>query len=178
MPVYDGATDFILLNVGIEQTVKDPGTDYVLENVGAEKTNKDVGTDTILENVGIEQTVKGVATDYILEGDVDTNVPTPHIWELRPDSGRAGDGFAIIGFGFGATQGTYTGTIFWLDGVTEVPLGVVSWTIVAPTADAYTANRKIDVANDIVDPQHGHIDSIVLTGAIPPGYPIYVRTNA
>lgn len=178
MAVYDGATDFILVNVGIEKTVSDRGTDSILENVGAEKTYSSVGSDAILENVGIEQTVKGVATDFILEGDVDTSIPTPHIWELRPDSGREGDGFSIIGFGFGAAQGTYTGTIFWLDGITEVPLGVVSWTLVAPTSDAYTANRKIDVANDIVDPEHGQIDSIVLTGAIPPGYPIYVRTNA
>ncbi len=92
---------------------------------------------------------------YLL-ANVDTSTPTPHIWYLFPTFGREGWEFKIIGFGFGDTQGTHTGTAR----LNALAVGIISWSGVAELASTLV----IDPGLDIAEPEHQDIRATVPTG--------------
>lgn len=162
------AIEYVLINVGYDPTAFTPNQDalaYVLENVGydpAAFTPNQDALEYVLENVGYQQadfTQTMDALEYVLVGDVNTDVPTPHIWFLQPTSGRPNDGFDIYGFGFGDLQATYSGSPQgYFDGVWS-GLNVVAWQTFPENSAAYTVNRV--VAQDINPdrPELAHIDT-------------------
>lgn len=169
----------ITMNIGVEHTPAQTWPAYAYENVGIEHTPQQVWPAYAYENVGVEITIVDNVPQYVYEGDVNTATPNPVIWFLLPSFGREGDGIAIYGFGFGDLQSTYTGVVEvdWggVTGWQSVP--IVSWQTFPADAPAYTAARIIDEVAGIVDPQHTVIQILVPTGAIPPGYPVRVRTD-
>lgn len=169
----------ITMNIGVEHTPSQVSPAYAYENVGVEWTPSQSWAAYAYENVGAEHTPVDNVPQYVYEGDVTTDTPNPVIWFLQPSFGREGDGIAIYGFGFGDLQSTF-------DGVVEIDWGgvigwqsvpIVSWQTYPPDPPAYTPDRVIDEMNAIVDPQHTVIEIIVPSGAIPPGYPVRVRTD-
>lgn len=91
-------------------------------------------------------------------------VPTPHIWYLIPDSGRPGDGFRIIGMGFGSSAVQYNGKAYLgvpLDLDHQLP--VVDWDEVAATVDAYGPARVI--SPDLINVEYEYIDVTVYDDA-------------
>lgn len=83
---------------------------------------------------------------YLLAGDVTSATPTPHIWYVFPAFGREGWEFRIVGYGFGDTQGTYSGSVT-LNGLA---VGVISWELVAQTS----ADLTIDQVTNTAEPIH------------------------
>lgn len=169
----------VTMNIGVEHTPAQSWPVYGYENVGVLHTPAQSWPVYAYENVGVEVTVVDNVPQYVYEGDVNTATPNPVIWFLLPSFGREGDGIAIFGFGFGDLQSTY-------DGVVEVDWGgvtgwqsvpIVTWQTFPADASAYTADRVIDEIAGIVDPQHTVIQILVPSGAIPPGYPVRVRTD-
>jgi hypothetical protein len=77
----------------------------------------------------------------------------------------------------GDLQATYGGVVEYLDAGTWHPIPVVTWQTFPGTANALTAARTINEELGILDPQHTGIQIVVPAGALPPGYPIRVRTN-
>jgi len=57
-----------------------------------------------------------------------------------------------------------------------VTVPVVSWQTFPPTANAYTAARKLDPETAYIDMQHSIVEIVVPDGAVPPGYPTRIRT--
>lgn len=169
----------IFENVGIAPAGADEAVLEVYINQGVIAPVKVGAADYIFENVGPNFGLTPGAFDYIYLGDVSTNTPTPGIWFLDPDSGRAGDGIKIYGFGTGALQATYGGTVeaYFGAGVGWVSVPVLSWGIFPATANALTAARRIDPAAGVVDPQHSVIEIVVAPAALPPGYPLRIRTE-
>ena len=169
----------ITMNIGVEHTPEDVLPHHVYENVGVLHTPSQSWAAYSYENVGVEITVVDNVPQYVYEGDVNTATPNPVIWFLLPSYGREGDGISIYGFGFGDLQSTYTGVVEvdWggVTGWQSVP--IVSWQTFPADAPAYTGSRVIDEVAGIVDPQHTVIQILVPTGAIPPGYPVRVRTD-
>ena len=169
----------VTMNIGVEHTPEDTWAEYAYENVGVENTPSQSWAQYAYENVGVEVTVVDNVPQYVYEGDVNTATPNPVIWFLLPSYGREGDGIAIYGFGFGDLQSTYSGVVEvdWggVTGWQSVP--VVSWQTFPADAPAYTGAREIDEVAGIVDPQHTVIQILVPAGAIPPGYPVRVRTD-
>jgi hypothetical protein len=169
----------ITMNIGVEHTPEDVSPAYAYENVGVEPSPAQTWPQYAYENVGVEVIVVDNVPQYVYEGDVNTATPNPMIWFLLPSYGREGDGIAIYGFGFGDLQSTYTGVVEvdWggVTGWQSVP--IVSWQTFPADAPAYTAARVIDEVAGIVDPQHTVIQILVPAGAIPPGYPVRVRTD-
>lgn len=88
----------------------------------------------------------------------------PHLWLLDPNGGAPGDHITVIGHGFPAAE---TGVLFGDDDV-----DVVSWTHVAATADATTADRYI--GEDLVDPEHDEV-VIVVPDTLEPGDAVTVK---
>jgi hypothetical protein len=122
--------------------------EYVVENVGwtGGTTSRNASSYAyVVLNTGADLVRRGMAYEYFLEGDVNTATPTPHIWYLKPTEGRAGDGFDIVGMGFGALAATYSGVARMDFGspTGQVTLSVSSWTQVAANAAAYGADRLI-----------------------------------
>jgi hypothetical protein len=152
---------------------------YVYENVGVALVASQDGTHYVFENAGVDLTESKDAVHYVYEGDVNTATPTPHIWWLRPNSGRASDGFTVVGHGFGAAAATYSGVVEADYGspTGKVPLSVVAWTLVAADADAYTSARTMNPDTDTIDPEHGELAVTIPSDAVPPGYMIDVTTN-
>lgn len=169
----------ITMNVGVENTPARSWAAYAYENVGVEATPARSWPVYAYENVGVEQTPVDFVSQYVFEGDVTTDTPTPVIWFLRPDYGREGDGIDIVGFGFGDLQSTYSGVveIDWGGVIGWQSVPIVSWQTFPPTDDAYTGDREIDEILGTLDPQHTVIQITVPSGAIPPGYPVRVRTD-
>lgn len=169
----------VTMNIGVQVTLSAVEPHYSYENVGVEITKSQSWPVYAYENVGVEVHPADNVPQYVNEGDVNTATPNPVIWFLQPNYGREGDGIAIYGFGFGDLQATYSGIVEvnWggIIGWQSVP--IVSWQTFPATGVAYTGSRVIDEIAGIVDPQHTVIEIVVPAGAIPPGYPIRVRTD-
>jgi hypothetical protein len=93
---------------------------------------------------------------YLLAGKVDGSTPTPHIWYLFPTFGREGWEFRIIGYGFGDTQPTYSGT----GKLNALAVGIISWELVG----AVGMGLEIDPAIDLANPIHQLIRATVPAG--------------
>lgn len=164
-------------NVGREAATPQLGSAVVYENVGMEDTRKSLAIDFMFENIGVPNLRTGNTTEYMYWGDVSANTPTPHIWFLDPGSGRAGDGITLVCFGVGDLAATYGGVVEYLDAGSWHSVPIITWQTFPGTANALAAGRTIDEDLGIIDPQHTNISIVVPAGALPPGYPIRVRTN-
>ncbi len=148
--------------------------EYICVNAGIGAVKYGAG-ESICENAGLPAPPRPAA-EYFHYGDANTATPTPQVWFLQPDSARPLDAVNVIGHGFGAAQGTYSGVVQGYDGSTWQNLAVLSWNgAVAATADALTSNREI-IASDI-DPEHGVIGVTVPSWAVPPNLQVRVQTN-
>jgi hypothetical protein len=152
---------------------------YAYENVG-------LGTDLVAlrdnhayayENAGVEITLLRDNHAYAYEGDVNTLTPTPHIWFIKPASGRSGDGFVVYGHGFGAPQAQYSGVLQFFEAGVWTTVGVVSWTLVAATAHAYDSLRLLDPTIPYIDAEHNEVQVTIPNGLVPPGYLLRIETN-
>lgn len=143
------AREYIDFNVGVESlnlatSLIGDAREAVDFNVGTEDVDNQDAREMIDFNVGFEYIVTGEGYEYLLEYVLD-GTPIPHIWFLKPASGRPSDGIEIVGWGFGDLQGTFDagvefdyGVLFgWID----VP--VVSWQTFPPNAAAYTEDRQL-----------------------------------
>lgn len=173
------ATMNVFLNVGVQHTPSQSWAEYAYENIGVEHTPSQSWAAYAYENVGVMVTSVDHVPQYVYEGDVNTATPDPVIWFLLPSYGRGGDGVAIYGFGFGDLQSTYGGVveINWGPPLGWQSVPIVSWQTFPPTGDAYSGDRYIDEMIGGMDPQHTVIEIVVPPGAIPPGYPVRVRTE-
>lgn len=176
------AVEYVLGNVGVDlPQSREHGYEWVLSNVGVYLPESlDHGYEWVLFNVGVEVTLDSRAYESVLLGDVSTNVPTPHIWFLRPTSGRAGDGLAIIGSGFGDTQVELTGSVevSYDFGNNWTPVPVVTWQTFPADPNMYGPLRLIQEYPEVVDPQHQEIEVVVPSGATPPGMLVRIKTDA
>jgi hypothetical protein len=130
-------------------------------------------------NHGVEITLDPDGVEYVHYGDVNTLTPTPHIWFLKPKSGRPGDGIRIFCFGVGDLQATFSGVVeaYWGPVIGWVAVPVITWQTYGPTAAAYTALRQLDELAEIIDMQHTVIEITVPLTALPPGMPVRIKTN-
>lgn len=169
----------VFANVGIEELPDGHGFLSLYENVGAAGPPLHPGYHYEYVNVGADLVKRHQAYHDVFEGDVSTNTPTPLIWFLAPESGRPGDGIKIYGFGTGPLQSTFGGVVEAYFGAATgwVSVPVLSWGVFPETPNAYTAARKIDPVAGIIDPQHSVIEIVVSPAALPPGYPIRIRTE-
>lgn len=168
------AIHYVYENIGMPIVPSREDVDFVYENIGLTLTAVRDDVDWVYENIGMEVAVNREAVPYIYEGDVDNSVPTPHIWFVRPSSGREGDGFSIFGHGFGQTNAQYDGHAYlgaqsdW-DGSEPIDaafqLGESFWGRIAASPNAYTSARTIDPITGTPDPEHERIDVTVPTGA-------------
>ena len=151
---------------------------YIEENVGWLPVMKSTAFIYDELNVAVIVTLKSSAYMYAELGDVSTNTPIPHLWWLSPPSGRPGEGIRIFCFGVGDLVETY-------DGVVEVNYGgdnweqvqVLGWQTYPPDPNAYTELRELNPITEHIDMQHTVVEITVPDDAIPPGYPIRIRTN-
>lgn len=130
-------------------------------NVGPDSPNTREGSARLEKNVGVATPNAREAYARGEFGDVSTNVPTPHIWYVRPTFGREGWEFKVVGHGFGATEITYADAKVLLN---ALECGVIDWDTIAGTADALIAARRIDPPADDVDPEHEEIRATVPVG--------------
>lgn len=169
----------IFMNIGRSISAsEDYGSASIYLNQGVVGDVTPWPVDYIFENIGIPLPLSGIAIDYLYLGDVSTNMPTPHIWWLRPNAGRSGDGIEIICFGAGDLQTTFNGVVeMWQgeDGWVGVPVN--TWQVYPPTVNAYTEDRTLDKIANIIDMQHQIIEITVPAGAVPPGYSLRIRTT-
>lgn len=164
----DGA-EVLHFNVGPPD--KNDGPGYVFVNVGPIDKN-DAGA-VIGFNVGPSDKNDGAGAVLY---DVTTNPPIPHIWWLEPESGREGDGFLLVGYGFGGTQAEFAGAVMWQWSESlEVSLPIGTWTAYPASANAYLPARVIDKLAGTIDPAHQKVGVIVPVGALPPGYRVRMR---
>jgi hypothetical protein len=166
------------VNVGVT-VITEP--DAVLSsptNVGLADLRKKNWPVYEMVNVGVPDVTVPTWPVYSVQNITD-GTPSPRIWFLDPSYGREGDGISIYGFGFGDLQSTF-------DGVVEIDYGgvtgwqsvpIISWQTFPADPTAYTEDRVLDELNAIVDPQHTVIQISIPPGAIPPGYPVRVRTE-
>lgn len=131
------------------------------------------------ENIGVEWTPDGDGFGYSHYGDASTNTPTPHLWWLRPASGRAGDGVEIVCFGVGDLASTYGGVVeaYYGAGRGWVAIPTTGWQTYPETVNAYTPARELDEAGNIIDMQHTVVAVTVPLDALPPGLPLRIRTE-
>lgn len=165
-------------NTGAAGALHFPAFQYTDENAGPGDTLESSGYQYTDGNVGFPLTFKSEAWAYAHYGDVNTLAPSPHIWFLRPAAGREGDGISIVCFGVGDLVGTYSGSVqlYYGPAIGWVTVPVVSWQTFPPTPDAYTELRRLDPLAFHIDMQHSVIEIVVPLGALPPGYPLRVRT--
>lgn len=172
------AVEYITANVGVGQQIDQNDEGYIFLNVGVSYTPDDKVIEFSAENIGVEHTPSDMAPEFVYL-NVDTSTPNPVIWFLRPNFGREGDAIDIFGLGFGDLPETYQGVveIYWGEesGWRTVP--VVSWQTFPPTVNAYTSDRTLDEGTGVVDMQHTVLSIVVPPDAIPPGYPVRVRTE-
>lgn len=164
-------------NVGIELTVSSTGVWASVENVGVEVTLQSAGVWASVENVGVQVTLENEVPFYVYLGDVSTNPPAPHLWFLVPTAGRSGDGIKIYCFGVGDLATTFSGVVeldYGAQGWVSVP--VTSWQTFPAGPDAYTAARKLDPEAAYIDMQYTAVEITIPDGALPPGYPLRIRT--
>jgi hypothetical protein len=116
---------------------------------------------------------------YGYEGDVNTLVPTPHIWFVTPGHGRPGDGVTVYGSGMGANQATYNGSVEMLFGVSSwTAQGVTGWRFPAAGTHAYDSQRTIDPNAGVINVEHNELDIVIPSNAVPPGHQVRFRTDA
>lgn len=171
------AFGYLTLNVGAQLVLDGDAAEYVPLNVGVQWTIDDLAAEYVVGNHGVEITRRPQAVEYVLLGDVDDSQPTPHIWFLRPTSGRAGEGIEVVGFGMGDLQVTYEGRLEHRPGADWLSLPISDWQTYPPTADAYTDQRVLDPVLGQIDQQHTIITFIIPAGAEPPGWPVRVVTE-
>lgn len=168
---------YVSENVGAQLTPDPDSVAFVDENVGVIVSPSSVGFGYNSENVGVVVTLSGLGFGYAHYGDASTNPPGPHVWFLLPAAGREGDGIGIYCFGVGDLVGTYAGSVeLFYAGAGWVAVPVVSWQTFPPGVNAYTAARVLDPSIPHIDMQHTVIEIVVPAGALPPGYPLRVRT--
>lgn len=134
----------------------------VESNTGVNIANeREAESPRVESNTGVD--LANAREDYgrVEAGDIDTSVPTPHIWYLRPNFGREGWEFKIVGHGFGATQVTYDQAKARLN---DLECGVIAWAKINGTANALNAARTIDPNADVADPEHEEIRVTVPVG--------------
>ena len=172
------AVEYVTCNVGVEITPSPDATEYVETNVGVLTHVDPDAVEYVFCNVGVLLHSSGDGVEYAYE-NVTTTTPTPAIWFLKPTSGRSGDGINVVGWGFGDLQTTYSGIVEvdFGDGLGWTAVPAVSWQTFPATADAYDDERELDPVFGEVDWQHTVIGILVPSGAVPPGYPVRVRTN-
>lgn len=110
-------------------------------------------------------------------GDITENTPVPYIWFIFPDYGDANDAVVVTGSGFGDTQQEYNGALQFNVEDQWDDVAVSAWQTFPPTANAYTENRRIDPANEIIDWHHTDITLVIPVWAIPDGYFLRVETD-
>jgi hypothetical protein len=113
---------------------------------------------------------------YVYLGDVSTNPPDPHLWFLVPAAGRSGDGIKIYCFGVGDLQATFSGLVELDYGFGWVSVPVTSWQTFPAGPNAYLASRMLDPEAAYIDMQHTAVEITIPDGALPPGYPLRIRT--
>lgn len=111
-----------------------------------------------LESFGAnsDPTVVRFATEAAYYGDISTNVPTPHIWFIRPASGREGDNTFVFGHGFGDTDATYNGNVEY----SGVPMLTGAWDRIPGTI---SQTRYIDTQALDFQCEHGIILATIPT---------------
>lgn len=163
---------YLYANVGVSISNTKEGHGYQYENVGVSIANAREGHGYQYVNAGVNtpNAREGYGWQYL--GDVDTSSPTPHVWYLRPDYGREGWEFKVVGNGFGDTQPTYSGEVL----LSALLCGVIDWRKVAAGTDAYGPNRTIDPPAD-----SANVERQEVRVTVPPGAAsglVKVRTNA
>lgn len=168
---------YVDVNIGIDPALDQDAVGYVDQNIGIEEILDPDAVEYVLGNHGVEITRDPDAVEYGYVGDVNTDQPTPHIWFLRPTSGRSGDGIEVVGLGFGDLQSTYSGQLQRKPGTVWEALPVTDWQTYPPTADAYTEDRVLDPLLGVIDMQHTVIAFTVPAGSEPPGWLVRVVTE-
>lgn len=155
------------------------GTWYMDENIGPGTTVTTAAVQYHDENVGFPVTSDSRGYAAAAYGDVNELTPEPHIWFLKPKSGRPGDGIRIICFGVGDLQSTFSGLVdaYYGPVLGWQPVPVIGWQTYPPTEAAYTGARLIDELAELIDMQHTVIEITVPLTALSPGMPVRIRTD-
>jgi hypothetical protein len=153
---------------------------YATENVGfAPLVADSTSYYSVYANMGYNVQSTGFEGFYSYEGDVNTLVPTPHIWYVTPTHGRSGDGITIVGHGMGAAATTYNGAVDMLFGSnTWSAQNVTGWRFVAAGTHAYDDQRLIDTTLLHITVEHVELDITIPSNAVPPGHQLRFRTDA
>lgn len=166
------------VNVGVTLTSDRDTTQQIQTNVNPGDTRRTYWPVYSTENVGV---VDDPASYWAASStqNVTTDTPSPRIWFLRPAAARAGDGVEIVGWGFGDLQTTFSGVVEmdWGGEIGWQPVLITSWQTFPADPPAYTEDRELDESTGKIDPMHTVIQFTVPDGAIPPGYPVRVRTD-
>jgi hypothetical protein len=153
--------------------------EYVFASVGIDEADSiPDASEQVLANVGIvseDSLPAGVESVYV--GDVNTDTPTPHIWWLMPNAGRPGDGFNIVGHGFGTDQSTYDGSVEMEIATIWGAISVTDWDLVAAGTHAYDDDREMNFETGVITMEHGVIAVVVPIDAVPPGSLVRVVTD-
>lgn len=167
---------YVWLNASAVVTDTGKGHEYAWLNGGPLLVDVGCGYEWVWANVGRDLQIGTDAYEYVWQNNDDSN-PLPHVWFVDPTSGRPGDGFTVIGFGFGDLQSTYTGhvEIDLQDGAGWQTVGVVTWQRFPADPDMYGPDREIRAGK--IDPQHDEIGVLVPSAAIPPGLLVRVVLN-
>lgn len=179
LPVNAAGYETVVMNIGPLFVPTKDDYESVLTNVGPNFIRTKDDYHSVLMNIGVFLQRTSTGYEYVLVGDVDTSTPEPHIWGLMPTAGRPGDGFIIVGLGFGDLQSTYTSDvqIDLGDGSGWQTVGVVDWQMFPADPPMYGPDRQIDLVYGIIDPQHQEIQILIPVDALPPGLVVRVRTN-
>jgi hypothetical protein len=152
------------------------GAFYQYENVSAVVVNSGDGDAQMYQVVGgrFAATANNAAQMYL--GDVNTLQPYPHLWAIRPTSGRPGDGFKIYGYGLGPTQATYSSSVEMQIADVWEAIPVVTWVEVAQSAEYATSASAIEPTPPNIDPHHQEIELVIPPEGVPPGHQVRVVT--
>jgi len=153
------AFGYLYINVGVDISHDQSTAETLTLNTGVDIEHDQAAAETVTANVGVDAEHDQAATGYIYTFQTG-DVPTPHIWYLRPNFGREGWEYKVVGHGFGATQGTYAAAQVLLN---TLGCSIISWATIAAT-DTYPTHH-IDENNDDVTVEHEEIRAIVPTGA-------------
>jgi hypothetical protein len=167
-PVLGSVTQAIDVNIGVTVDSYAGAIAYSDMNIGVQVEEfRDVIEYTDL-NVGVDPTwLRAVAYSdlnvypptgqYVDLAYLDLNVlsarPDPLIWWIRPEMGREGYVFRIIGHGFGSFQNEWDGAVFL--GALACP--VMSWDRVAADASPDEISKGATNETDVIKPEHGVI---------------------
>lgn len=166
------------INVGVTAISDRDAVLSTSTNVGFEDRRRKTWPVYSMLNVGVPAAGARSWAVYAMQNTTE-GTPNPRIWFIRPAYGRSGDGIEIVGWGFGDLQSTFSGVVEMDYGgeVGWVPVTVASWQTFPADPPAYTDDRVLDEQTSIIDPMHTVIGFVVPADAVPPGYPIRVRTD-